>query len=160
MHLVYNDSPESSHLPVNPSTHKTHNDRIHDAIASVQRAAQADTSRVGQTHADFLEAIRQLNLVAESPQETLMRIRFEVIFHIYPHELRSSSAESLAKGTQSLKPLQVAAIRLTLEIGALDAIVAKDGAQVSAKELGQFTGYDALMIGVLGHLANPSRLSN
>lgn len=46
-----------------------------------------------------------------------------------------------------MKPTQLAAIRLTLEIGALDAIVEKHGERVTAQELGDITGYDALLIG-------------
>ena len=46
-----------------------------------------------------------------------------------------------------MKPLQVAAIRLTLEMGVLDAIVERDGGQITAQELGKITGYDGLLIG-------------
>lgn len=48
------------------------------AIENVQKAAQADTDGSGQAHVDLLEAIHQLNLTAETPSETLMRMRFQV----------------------------------------------------------------------------------
>lgn len=48
------------------------------AIADVQKAAQADKTGSGQSHVDLLEAVRRLNLAAETPAETLMRMRFEV----------------------------------------------------------------------------------
>ena len=48
------------------------------AIRDVNEAAQADTTGTGQSHVDLLEAVRRLNLAAETPAETLMRMRFEV----------------------------------------------------------------------------------
>ena len=47
-------------------------------IADVQAAAQADQTGNGQLHVDLLDAIRRLSLAAETPGETLMRMRFEV----------------------------------------------------------------------------------
>ncbi|KAG8532525.1 uncharacterized protein KY384_002402 [Bacidia gigantensis] len=133
MNFVDNDSrpsSASSQSPIVSSAPTTPDDGVQEAIANVQRAAQADKTKTGQTHADFLEAVRQLNLVAEAPQETLMRIRFEVQMHSSPIHI----------------PLQVAAIRLTLEIGALDALVSQDGEKITAQELAEITGYNALMI--------------
>ena len=52
------------------------------AIQDVQNAAAADSTGTGQRHVDLLEAIRRLNLVAEAPAETLMRMRFEVMLAI------------------------------------------------------------------------------
>lgn len=49
------------------------------AIQDVQDAAKADTTGTGQRHVDLLESIHRLNLAAETPAETLMRMRFEVI---------------------------------------------------------------------------------
>ena len=77
MHLVPGEHPQSP-LPTSPPPHPAHHDQVQQAIANVQEAAHADTTKSGQAHADFLEAIRQLNLVAETPRETLMRVRFEV----------------------------------------------------------------------------------
>ena len=54
------------------------NSNIQRALDNVQRAAQADTTGSGQAHVDLLEAVRLLNLAAETPAETLMRMRFEV----------------------------------------------------------------------------------
>ena len=51
---------------------------VQEAIANIQKAALKDKTGTGQAHADLLDGIRRLQLAAESPQETLMRIRFEV----------------------------------------------------------------------------------
>ena len=50
------------------------------AIANVQKAAEADTTRTGQAHADLLAAVRELTRAVETPEEKLMRMRFEVRF--------------------------------------------------------------------------------
>ena len=47
-------------------------------IAEVQKLAKADNTGNGQPHVDLLESIRKLTLAAETPAETLMRMRFEV----------------------------------------------------------------------------------
>ena len=79
MHLVPDEHRQSlSSASASPSSLPAHHDDVQNAIANVQKTAQADTTKSGQAHADFLEAIRQLNLVAETPRETLMRVRFEV----------------------------------------------------------------------------------
>ena len=51
---------------------------VQEAIANIQKAASADSTGAGQAHSKLLEAIQRLQLAVESPQETLMRIRFEV----------------------------------------------------------------------------------
>jgi len=51
---------------------------VSKAIDNVRKAARADTNGSGQAHVDLLEAIRKLNLAAETPAESLMRMRFEV----------------------------------------------------------------------------------
>ena len=48
------------------------------ALQDVQKAAASDTTRTGQAHVELLDAVRRLNLAAETPAETLMRMRFEV----------------------------------------------------------------------------------
>ena len=53
---------------------------LSDAIRDVQNKAKADTAGNGEAHVQLLEAIRQLNLAAETPAETLMRMRFEVSY--------------------------------------------------------------------------------
>ncbi|KAL8727832.1 MAG: hypothetical protein Q9181_005564 [Wetmoreana brouardii] len=90
------------------------------AIADVQKAADADKSGNGQNHVALLEAVRRLSLAAETPAETLMRMRFE--------------------------PLQSAAIRLALEGGFLDAIAAANGHNITASEIAKKTNYDKLLI--------------
>ena len=97
------------------------------AIAEVQQAAQADTTGTGQRHVDLLESIRRLNLAAETPAETLMRMRFQVS-HCTP-------------------PGKVFFIRLALEGGFLEAVGAGRGQTVTAAEVAQKTGFDELLIG-------------
>ncbi|KAL8689022.1 MAG: hypothetical protein Q9218_005211 [Villophora microphyllina] len=87
------------------------------AIADVQKAAETDKTGSGQSHVELLEAVRRLSLAAETPAETLMRMRFES-----------------------------AAIRLALEGGFLDTIVAADGKVITASEIAKATGYDELLI--------------
>ena len=53
-------------------------EKVLTAIENVQRAAKADANGTGQPHVDLLDAVRELNLAAETPAETLMRMRFEV----------------------------------------------------------------------------------
>ena len=52
------------------------------AIQEIENAAAADSTGAGQCHVNLLEAIRRLNLVAEAPAETLMRMRFEVVLAV------------------------------------------------------------------------------
>jgi hypothetical protein len=47
-------------------------------LEDVKRKSEADTTKNGEAHVQFLESIRLLNLAAETPAETLMRMRFEV----------------------------------------------------------------------------------
>ncbi len=47
-------------------------------LEDVQRKSKADTTGNGEAHVQLLDAIRKLNLAAETPAETLMRMRFEV----------------------------------------------------------------------------------
>lgn len=51
---------------------------VFEAIENVQKAAQADSAGTGQSHMELLEAIHQLKLAAETPSETLMRMRLQV----------------------------------------------------------------------------------
>ncbi|KAL8890984.1 MAG: hypothetical protein Q9215_001906 [Flavoplaca cf. flavocitrina] len=54
-----------------------HSKAVQDALRTVQDAIQAETTASGQAHLDLLELIRKLNLAAETPAESLMRVRFE-----------------------------------------------------------------------------------
>lgn len=47
-------------------------------MEDVKRKSEADTTKNGEAHVQLLESIRQLTLAAETPAETLMRMRFEV----------------------------------------------------------------------------------
>jgi hypothetical protein len=47
-------------------------------LEDVKRKSEADTTKNGEAHVQFLESIRLLNIAAETPAETLMRMRFEV----------------------------------------------------------------------------------
>ena len=51
---------------------------LSELIEDVQRKAKADTSGNGEAHVQLLNAIGKLRLAAETPAETLMRMRFEV----------------------------------------------------------------------------------
>lgn len=55
---------------------------LSEAIRDVQKKAEADTSRDGEAHVQLLDAVRKLNLAAETPAETLMRMRFEVSCYV------------------------------------------------------------------------------
>ena len=57
-------------------------ERLQLAISKVQEVAQQDTTRTGQNHVDLLNAVQELRMAAETPSETLMRLRFEVC-HTY-----------------------------------------------------------------------------
>ncbi|KAL8999601.1 MAG: hypothetical protein Q9169_001561 [Polycauliona sp. 2 TL-2023] len=97
-----------------------HSKTVQDALRIVQDAAEADTNASGQAHAHLLESIRKLSLAAETPAETLMRMRFE--------------------------PLQSAAIRMALEAGIFAALEEACGQSMPVALLAQKTGYDALLI--------------
>ena len=71
MHLA-NGEPH-----VNGQSYHPH-DRVQEAISRVQQAARAEKSGAAQDHVNLVEAVRQLNLAVETPQETLMRMRFQV----------------------------------------------------------------------------------
>lgn len=51
---------------------------VSQALDDVNKAAQADTNSTGQAHINLREAIRKLTLAVEKPEETLMRLRFQV----------------------------------------------------------------------------------
>lgn len=53
-------------------------DYLTKEIQDVQNAAKADVSQNGEAHVQLLEAIRKLNLAAETPEEILMRTHFQV----------------------------------------------------------------------------------
>lgn len=65
-------------------------EKVLEAIENVQRAAKADANGTGQPHVDLLDAVRELNLAAETPAETLMRMRFEVREFFRQHDLHDS----------------------------------------------------------------------
>jgi hypothetical protein len=48
-------------------------------LREVAQKAEADTTGNGEAHFQLLEAIRKLKLAAETPAETLMRMRHEVM---------------------------------------------------------------------------------
>lgn len=93
---------------------------LQDAIQRVQRAAEADTGNDQGKHAYLLEQIHQLRLAAETPAESIMRVRWEFMVAF--------------------------SIRFALEYGILQSIAAKGGASVSAAELFKETGADELLI--------------
>ena len=72
-------TPPSSTPMSTPESPKTHGERLQEAIVHVQQAVQVDMDRTGQAHADFLEAVQQLNLLAETPREYLLRLWLELM---------------------------------------------------------------------------------
>ena len=68
-------------------------EELQRAITSVQQAAEADTTGSGPNHVQLLDAIRELGQAAETPEEKLMRLRFEVSKklpqRLYLHQLKS-----------------------------------------------------------------------
>lgn len=60
------------------------NEELQRAIANVQRAADGDTIGSGPQHVRLLDAIRELGQAAETPEEKLMRMRFEVSSRLFP----------------------------------------------------------------------------
>ena len=114
-------------------------------IEDVKEKAGADTTKNGEAHVQLLESIRKLNLAAETPAETLMRMRFEV-------KTPCRAAVHCAPWLMLLQPLQSAAIRVALEAGVLHAIEEHGGGSISAAELAKKTGYDELLIGMIGSL--------
>ena len=79
MHTVNGDVPTVNGVNgVNGTNHSSKQKIIQRALSNVQAKATADSTGTGQAHADLLDAIKELSLAAESPAETLMRMRFEV----------------------------------------------------------------------------------
>jgi hypothetical protein len=54
-------------------------------LRDVAQKVAADTAGNGEAHFQLLNAIKQLNLAAETPAETLMRMRHEVMITLYVH---------------------------------------------------------------------------
>lgn len=73
-------------------------------------------------HGQLLQAINRLTLAVETPTETNMRILYQ--------------------------PVQNACIRMAIEMGLPHAVVARDGASVTAAELGEELKADPLLIGI------------
>lgn len=93
---------------------------LQKAIAAVQLAAQAEDGGDQGKHSELLDKIHKLQLVAEKPDESAMRLRWQF--------------------------MALFAIRFAIEYGVLQAISEKAGEQVTAAELAQKTGAEELLI--------------
>lgn len=93
---------------------------LEKAVAEVQRKAEADKEGDLTSHGELLAAIHRLQLQAESPDETVMRMRWEF-----------------------MSPL---AVRTMIEYGILQAIAEAAGKPVTALELSRRTSADELLI--------------
>jgi hypothetical protein len=90
-----------------------------ELIDEVKAAAEADNGQDQGKHAELLDKIHQLQLAAESPDETVMRLRWQF--------------------------MTTAATRFALEYGILNALCESSG-PITAADLAQKTGADALLI--------------
>jgi hypothetical protein len=90
-------------------------------VQTVAANASSPTSDPA-AHGRLLQAIHKLALAVETPTETNMRILYQ--------------------------PIQNACIRMAIEMGLTQAIVARDGAAVTAVELGEEIKADPLLIGM------------
>ncbi|KAI9711326.1 MAG: hypothetical protein M1820_002313 [Bogoriella megaspora] len=97
------------------------NARVAEAVESVRNAANADSQGTGEAHVRLLDAVSTLRRAVETPAERLMRLRTE--------------------------PVRNASMRMALETGAFHLMCEKQGKSVTAQELSEPTGYDALFIG-------------
>ncbi|KAI7228845.1 hypothetical protein KC343_g5817 [Hortaea werneckii] len=94
---------------------------LHAAILRVQEAAQVpNDANDPSKHAKVLEAIHNLQLAAEKPEESVMRLRWQFL---------ASSC-----------------IRWAIEYGILQTVAEKSGSPVTAEELAKKTGADELLI--------------
>lgn len=94
---------------------------LNDVQAAVANASRASPDPTAHGH--LLQAIHRLTLAVETPTETVMRILYQ--------------------------PIQSASVRMAVEMGIPRAIVARDGAPVTAEELGQAVKADPLLIGMV-----------
>jgi hypothetical protein len=90
-----------------------------ELIDEVKAAAEADNGKDQGKHAELLDKIHRLQLAAETPDETVMRLRWQF--------------------------MTTAATRFALEYGILNALCESDG-PITAAVLAQKTGADALLI--------------
>ena len=93
---------------------------LQDVQAAIANAASPSSDPAA--HGRLLEAINKLSLAAETPTETMMRMIYQ--------------------------PVQNASVRMAVEMGLHQAIVARDGAPVTAAELGEEVKADPLLIGM------------
>ena len=90
-----------------------------ELIDEVKAAAEADNGQDQGNHAELLDKIHRLQQAAETPDETVMRLRWQF--------------------------MTTAATRFALEYGILNALC-ESGGPMTAADLAQKTGADALLI--------------
>jgi hypothetical protein len=96
------------------------NPALSDALQYAQKAIEADDGQDPGKHADALEAIARLQLAAERPDETIMRLRWG----FYP-------------------PF---AMRFCVEYGVIQKLAETSGKDMTSKELAAFTGAEELLL--------------
>lgn len=92
-----------------------------EAVKQVQDAAARELNGDPTAHAELLESIHKLQVVATTPAEKEQWIRFQIY--------------------------QNASLRMALEYGILQALAGELGKAMSAAELSQVTKADELLIG-------------
>lgn len=93
---------------------------LQEAILRVQQAAKANTGDEHGKQAKLMEEIHRLQLVAEKPDEGIMRLRWQF--------------------------MTTFAIRFAIEYGIISAICQREGKSISAAELSKKTGAEELLI--------------
>jgi hypothetical protein len=91
---------------------------LHDVQAAAAHVSSGSSDPAA--HGRLLQALHQMTLAVETPTETLMRVLYQ--------------------------PIQNASLRLAVEMGLPQAIVARDGASVTAVELAAEVQADVLLI--------------
>lgn len=113
-----------------------------NSLIRVQKAAEAQARGDPAAHGQLLQEIHNLQLEAETPAETTMRMRFQVRESLD----RTRVAMALTRGFTLLQILQNLCVRIAIEYKVLQAIAAGNGSPVTAAELAQTTQTDELMI--------------
>ena len=114
-------------------------DCIKDALATADRDSDG--------HAQVLADISRLQLMVETPLETIYRIG---------HQVQDLVKElSWCTLIPSQQTWQNACVRIALELGIFDLLVAKGGDAVSVQELAWTCGADAVVLGQSSHTFQP-----
>lgn len=119
---------------------------IANLIDEVARLAHAEGgSEDAENHAKLLHSIHRLQLAAEKPKETAKRIMYQVS-RVHPGQVRGKQPRLIC----CLQPPTNIALRLAVELGLLDALVAGGrSGPVSATSLAESTQSEEILVGKL-----------